>query len=262
MAEPDHAVGVDDDVVRLNLLSRQIVFGDDHAGRPSGRARQGLERIGPGLLAAEIDRGEVIGQRLDAFEIAEIAPRVADEALRMLRRAAGIVAGHAVEHLHEPLGVVGGIHDAIEIVATDAVEQRFLLPVRARHAGQPFGVAELPGKIPGRAQLDVRRRGLAGRNVGGLRAVEVVADRAGRQRVAPWLEARCREAELPLAVAHHGRGDGRAGPLGADQHALHRAFRRGTDLSGERRLWRLRLRGSGMDTGASDQRAEYQGKSA
>ena len=50
MGEPDHALVIDDDVVRLDLLARQIVFGDDDAGRAAGRARQRLERIVPGFV--------------------------------------------------------------------------------------------------------------------------------------------------------------------------------------------------------------------
>ena len=38
MREPDAAVAIDDHVVRLDLLPRQIVFGDDDARRAAGRA--------------------------------------------------------------------------------------------------------------------------------------------------------------------------------------------------------------------------------
>src|SRR5262249_3631677 len=94
MAEPDHAVGIDHCIVRLDLLTRQIVLSDDHARGTPGRARQPLELVGPDFLFAQIDRSKVLGERLDAVEVAEISPRAADQSLRMLRRAARIIAGH------------------------------------------------------------------------------------------------------------------------------------------------------------------------
>ena len=39
---------------------------------------------------------------------------------------------------------------------------------------------------------------------------------------------------MSLVVAGHRDGDGRAGVLGADQHAFHRAFLRGGDLARQR----------------------------
>ena len=39
MRKPDHAVRIDDHVVRLDFPSGQIVFGDDHFGRPTFGAR-------------------------------------------------------------------------------------------------------------------------------------------------------------------------------------------------------------------------------
>jgi len=58
---PDVAVLADDDVMRLDRVARQIVFGDDHLGGPPGGARQGLERIFPGRVFAQVDRGHEFG---------------------------------------------------------------------------------------------------------------------------------------------------------------------------------------------------------
>ena len=52
---PGDAVLIDDHVVRLDGLARQVVFGDDHAGGAAARTRQRLERIVPLRLRAQID---------------------------------------------------------------------------------------------------------------------------------------------------------------------------------------------------------------
>ena len=44
---PDDAVGIDDDVVRLDRWPPEIVFGVNHARGPAGGARQGRERKRP-----------------------------------------------------------------------------------------------------------------------------------------------------------------------------------------------------------------------
>src|SRR4029079_13068785 len=44
---PGDAVGIDDDVMRLDGLARQIIFGDDHAGAAAFRARQRVECVVP-----------------------------------------------------------------------------------------------------------------------------------------------------------------------------------------------------------------------
>jgi hypothetical protein len=62
-----------------------------------------------------------------------------------------------------------GVHDAVEVVAADAIEQRFLLRVGSREARKPFRIGELLGQVLGRPQLDVGGRGSGGGNVGVLR---------------------------------------------------------------------------------------------
>ena len=129
--EPDHALLVEHDVVRLDLPARQIVFGDDDAVGAAGQARQRLQRIGPGFLA-EIDRGEIFRDHPHVRPLAERALRVADEPLRMLRRAARVIADHPVEDVDELLAVVLRAHDAVEVVAADAVEELPSCPDRCR----------------------------------------------------------------------------------------------------------------------------------
>ena len=156
--EPDHAVAVEDDIVRLNEPARQVVFGDDDAVGAAGQARQRLERIGPRLLA-QIDRGEILRDHPHVGPLAERALRVADEPLRMLRRAAGVIADHPVEDFDELLAVVLRAHDAVEVVAAHAIEQRLLVLIGAREAREPFGVRHLLGQVLGGRKLDLDIRG-------------------------------------------------------------------------------------------------------
>ena len=243
MREPDHTVGIDDGVVRLDLLAGQIVFGDDHARGAALWPRQCLERIVPNLVLAEIDRRQILRHRLHAGGCTEVAAGIADEPLRILRRAAGIVAGHAVEHLHELVGIVGGGHDAVEIVTADAVEQRLFLGVGPRKACQPFGIGKLFCQISGRPQLDIGGGGAAGGDIRRLRAVEVVTDGANGERIAAGLELGRGEAELAGVVADHGNGQARSVALGAHDDAFHGALRGRADLTGQRG-WRLSVRGN------------------
>src|SRR5262249_56151172 len=110
----------------------------DLASGAALRPRQCLERIVPNLVPAEIDRSQMLRHRLHAGGCTEVAAGMPDEPLRMLWRAAGVVAGHAGEHLHELPRVVGGGDDAVEIGTTDAVEQRLLLGIGSREACHPF----------------------------------------------------------------------------------------------------------------------------
>src|SRR6266581_4956655 len=87
-----------------------------------------------------------------------IWPKSEYQTLRLRRRAAGIVTGHALENLHEAVGVVRRLHDALERVAAVAVEEEALLLVRARHAHHPFGIGQVRGKIFHFLELDVGAR--------------------------------------------------------------------------------------------------------
>jgi hypothetical protein len=92
---PGHAVGIEDHVVRHRLLARQIIFGDDHMGRPPLRPRQGLERIFPAIARAQADGCKIVRRLLLAR--AEAARGLADPALRLERRRARRIASHARE---------------------------------------------------------------------------------------------------------------------------------------------------------------------
>ena len=161
VGEPDHALIVDDDVMRLDQPARQVVFRDNDAVGATAEPRQRLEWIGPGLLA-QIDGGEIFRGRLHAGPLAECAARVADEPLRVLRRAAGIVADHPIEDVDELLGVVVRAHDAVEVVAAHAIEQRLLLLVGAGKAHEPFRIGHLLGQVFRRRELDLDTRRLSG----------------------------------------------------------------------------------------------------
>jgi len=76
--------------------------------------------------------------------------------LRMLRRAARIIGGHAREDdVLEGVSVVDRLRDAFERMATGAIEQELLLIVRARHAVQPFRIRERLGQIAHLGHLEI-----------------------------------------------------------------------------------------------------------
>src|SRR5579862_9535594 len=118
----------------------------------------------------------------------------------MLRDALVHVALHArKDHFHEGVRVVRRARDALERVATDAVEQLPLLRVRARHARHPLAVGELRGEVLRPAEPEVGAGGLL--NFDESRALEFVAGSADADRVAAGLEPGCRKAVVALAVA-------------------------------------------------------------
>ena len=102
---PDHAVGIDQHVVRLDFLPRQIVFGDDRARAAAFDARQCLQRIFPFRRRAEIDAGEIGGGVPDLRT--EAAGIGLGHALLHVRVRGHVgVARHAHEHLQPLLGCV------------------------------------------------------------------------------------------------------------------------------------------------------------
>src|SRR5262245_51393170 len=102
----------------------------------------------------------------------------------MQRNALVGVAPHAWEDLRrKTLGVVARLHDPLEGVAAHAVEQRQLLLLRARHAHDPFAVAELAGDVLGLDQLDVRGRALVARDLDRLWTLQVIANGPNRDGI-------------------------------------------------------------------------------
>src|SRR5207302_4313518 len=75
---PNHAVPIDDDVVRLAGALRQRVFGDDGARAAAADARQGLQLVLPARPLAEIDAGEELGLFAEALGIGRAAALDAD----------------------------------------------------------------------------------------------------------------------------------------------------------------------------------------
>ncbi len=221
---PGVAVLIEDDVMRLDLPLRQVVFGDDHARRLAGQPRQGFQLPIPLIALAQVDVGEPFRDRLHVAAAVADALEVAVEFLRPLRCAAGIITGHAVDDRLETVGVVLRAHNAFQRVAADAIEQVLLVLLLARHADDPFGIGQLGGEVFGLAQLEVGLGLLAGSDVGRAGAVKIVAGGANLQRVMPRLQPRGREAVTALVVADDRDGDARAVLFGADHHAFHRAF--------------------------------------
>ena len=106
---PGIAVGIDDDVMRIGVLPRQVVFGDDHAGGAALRPRQRLELVFLGLRIGQADVDQELRRRLRDLGIdarALAAGAAADQQLRLRRRRARIVAAHPVEHLDPLVDVV------------------------------------------------------------------------------------------------------------------------------------------------------------
>ena len=70
------------------------------------------------------------------------------------------------DDVDEAVGVVGRLHDALERVAADAVEQELLLLLGAGHAVQPFGIGEMRRQAAQLLELEVGLGLLAGGDVG------------------------------------------------------------------------------------------------
>src|SRR5262249_3169829 len=67
---PGDAGVIDDHVVRLDGLAAEVIFGQHDARGAAGRPRQGLERVAPLWLLAQIDRRQILGEtavNLDAL---------------------------------------------------------------------------------------------------------------------------------------------------------------------------------------------------
>ena len=229
---------IDDHVMRLDRLARQIVFGIDDARRRAGRARQGLQFEIPFRPGAEVDAGEIFGRApVDPHPL--IAPlfhqALGAPQLRMRRNALVHIALHArQDHGQEFVGAVLRIQRPRQRVTADAIEQLPLLGVGARHAGEPFCISKLRGNILDLAQRKVGRRGLVGyhRNLTG--AIEVVASGPDTQGILARLEPAGRETVTAVLAGHDGDGDGRSVSFGADQNAFQRLLPVG-DLARQRR---------------------------
>ena len=257
---PGVAVGGDDHVVRIGVLPRQIVLGDDYASGAALGARVGLElvflgfRVGEAHVDHELRRG--LGDRgIDARALA--ARATGRQQLRLRRRRAGIVAAHAVEHL-DPFvhGVLCGEHP-LQRVAAGAAGEELLVAIGAGQARHPFGVGELKLDITGAVEREIGLGVAAAGNLDRLRPAEDVADGADGDGVVAGLEPVGGEAVLALVVGHHRGGDGRAFPFHVDENAFHRPFLGRRHLAAERDLrLRGRRRRAGEDDCGHEQEAE------
>ena len=257
---PDHAVGIHDDIVRLRVFARQVVFGDDDAGRAALQPRQRLEREVQGLRVAQVNAGEIVGHLLlDRRRHRRAVGVVAagEQRLRLERRRARRISAHALEYLHELGVVVGRLYDALQGVAADAVGQLRLAPVVAGQTHEPFAVGELIRQRIGLAQREVGRRRAVARYFGRLRPLQDITDRADRERIVPRRQARARKAIDALFVGHHTGGDVGAVAPGADQHAFHDRLLRRRHFASQRCAV-LRLRGGGHEK--ADEAGEADGR--
>src|SRR5262249_38745936 len=122
---------------------------------------------------------------------------------------------------------------------------------------------ELGRQVAGRLEPQIERRGLAGLDLRGRLAVEIVADRADGDGVRAGLEPVRREAVAAVLVGDDRDGDDSTGLLGTDYDAFHGAFGRRGDLAGERvgRLREHRWRIDRTDCESSEER-EYEAANA
>src|SRR5258706_170479 len=228
---PHPSLGIRAHVVRSDRLARQVVLGDEDAGRTTRRSRQRPELIRPSPALAQIDGRKIGGQLAQRLFVVFALDR---PLLHALHRAVVRVARHALEYDQHSIGVVSGSRDALERVTTHAFDERAFLLDAARHAHQPFSVGKLGGEIPCLAQLDFELRlGLRG-DIHRRRAVQFVSDGPYPERVSSWHEA-SGKFEEPAPPADDGEGDRRSVLASADQYALHRPFVDGTDPACKRR---------------------------
>src|SRR5258707_1269069 len=113
--------------MRLCVTSGQIVLGDDDARGPTGETRERLEGEVEGLRVAQVDAGKIFGHLLleRGLQLGPIGGgTVRRQYLRQRRSRVVRVVAHPVEYLDELRGVVRRLHDALQGVAIDAVDQR------------------------------------------------------------------------------------------------------------------------------------------
>ena len=233
MAEPGHAVGVDDDVVRLDFRPGKVVLGDDDLRRPPGRPGKLGDVEGPRVPAVEVDAGEVAGDLVLHPGGQRRPPVVLQQTLRLHVRGAGVIPRHPVEHLEEFRLGMAGVEDALDGVAVRAVQQLPLHVVGARRARQPLRIGELLRAGHRLAQRQVRLPGLAAGQADTTRPVQRVAGGADRKFVLTLPQPSRREPVPALRIAYHADRDGRTQPLRADDHAFHRSVLGGGHLPGQ-----------------------------
>jgi hypothetical protein len=236
IAVPDDAVLIHDDVMRARLGARQVVFGHDHVRGTALQARQRLEVVFRVSCPTLVNARQPLGSRphLAFGHRGPLAARPRQQRLRMDRRRTRGIGAHALEDLHELVGVMRGREDALIRVAAGAAEQVVLHLVGARHAHQPFGIGQRVDEILGVIELEVDLRGLAGADARFLRSGERIAGGPYGDVVLAGGEPVGREAEIALLVADHRDRDVRAVLLGADHDAFHVAFLGRRDHAGER----------------------------
>ena len=131
--------------MRHCYFARQIVFRNHDARGPANGPRQRFQRVLPFADRTEIHCGEPLCLLAEALRVDRLD--LADAPLRLERIAARSVARHPHHHLHEFVGIVSGLEDALQSVTANAATYPVLLLFGSRHAHQPFGIGELRGYI-------------------------------------------------------------------------------------------------------------------
>jgi hypothetical protein len=236
IGEIDAAVGIAHHVVGLIGLLRQLVGGDDGAGTAPRQALERLQRVGKGLPIAEVDRGQIGGEPLQAVRLLhQKAGGLAGAHLRRQRRRILGVAQHARDGQHPLIDRVAGPRDTLQGVTAHAIGDEPLLRIGARPARQPFGAGQLGGEIARLRELEIGHRGRRSGHRRRHLTVEVVADGADRNRIGAGHQAARREAVAAVVVGGHGDGNTGRRPDRRCRHgdSRHRALRGGSNGAGE-----------------------------
>ena len=158
----------------------------------------------------------------------------------MRRYALVHITLHTRQHLGQKgIRIIFRPHDALERVATDAIEQLTFLLIGTGDACQPFAVRQLRGEIFGLTQLEIDCCCLLFCDLDCGVGVEVIADRTHSQGIVTRYQFTRREGKVPILVGHHRYCDGRSRFAGVDQHSFHCVIFGGADKacqSGGRRL--------------------------
>ena len=151
---PRDAGRVDDDVVRLPGLVRQVVLGIDDLRRLPRRPRRRLERIAPLRSGAQIERRQVLGLPAPRRAALFGGLRTGSDARRRqfldLQRERQLrIRRHPLDDGDHPVRVVVRPDDPLHRVTVRAAADRSLLRVGAGKAREPVGVRQLRGEVFG-----------------------------------------------------------------------------------------------------------------
>ncbi len=146
VAVPDITLAIHVQIVNNAGLARNGVNRHHGLGALATGARQGFQRVIPGVFAAtEVECGQVIG---DVFRLAPVPHKPVQgigfghDLYAFGGGMIGLVGLHALDDRHESFGVMGGTHDPLQGVAHAAIDhvadEQVLFLFGAREAAHPL----------------------------------------------------------------------------------------------------------------------------